>query len=331
MPMIHAESVQPLLQEEIVATVSHTEKQEPLQGTTNEHETVSAEIANTPSDVLEEQSNKMPPSEFSLDVQPEFHSVPVPPHVKQELHALEQNVSQQVIQSVPTSNSHYILRYIVRGGLLLTAAILGIVLAFVVKSQISSEKVPGESVTETVTLVSNLTGTDRVTIITLEGSPVSFRTTLNAEILAAPAGLTEIQPHVYGDVSSRSATTQEILPLIAHNLSAGTARALDTSLTLGSITVGTNEPFIILRSANFDTLFTGMLAWEANMHADLAPLFGVADGIKRSFSDAIRGNASTRILYDTTGKEVLLYSFINQRTVVITTSSTALSALVSRF
>ncbi len=66
------------------------------------------------------------------------------------------------------------------------------------------------------------------------------------------------------------------------------------------------------------------------MQADLAPLFGTPQGVPR-FTDAVRDNKSIRILYDSAGTEILLYSFIDKNTVVITTSGEALARLITQF
>jgi hypothetical protein len=64
-------------------------------------------------------------------------------------------------------------------------------------------------------------------------------------------------------------------------------------------------------------------------YEDFFPLFGEEKQSAQFFRDAVRGNNSTRILYAEDGREILLYSFINQRTVVITTSSEALSRIIT--
>lgn len=112
-----------------------------------------------------------------------------------------------------------------------------------------------------------------------------------------------------------------------------------TEVTFGG--TGTAEPFLILKTTEFDTAFAGMLSWENSMSADLAPLFGepvtesldpqarTASGIRSAFFvDGIIANRSARILYDKLGLERLVYVFIDQHTILITTNRTAVERLV---
>lgn len=101
------------------------------------------------------------------------------------------------------------------------------------------------------------------------------------------------------------------------------------------------QPFIVLKIGNFDSAFAGMLDWEQNMSADLFPLFGQpvtetfdpsarTDTQVRSafFKDAITSNKNVRILLDAQGNERIIYTFVNQNTILITTTSATLEGLL---
>lgn len=105
-----------------------------------------------------------------------------------------------------------------------------------------------------------------------------------------------------------------------------------SEITFGSMD-GTN-PFILIKTADFDTSFAGMLQWEPVLSSDLSPLFGSpvsesydpyarTDTQIRSafFRDTIIANKSARVLADATNTERLVYSFAQQNIILITPNS----------
>lgn len=165
--------------------------------------------------------------------------------------------------------------------------------------------------------------------IMLSENPHMFLTAIARAIAEAPAGLTYLA--VYTGEPLRNATAQEFFGHLQTTLMPRAIRALHPEFIIGSIATTRNEPFILIRSDNFDTLFAGLLAWEPSMQQELAPLFGAPRLDETAFSDAVRNNKSIRILRNSDDEEVLLYSFINERTVIITASSDALAQLIGRF
>ena len=120
--------------------------------------------------------------------------------------------------------------------------------------------------------------------------------------------------------------------------------------TPGSFTRGIREisfggvnqqPFIVLKTKSFDTAFAGMLAWEQTLSVDLSPLFG--DPVTESFDSTVRtstqtrdaffkdiitSNKSARLLVDGNGDDRIVYAFIDQNTLVITTTRAALESII---
>ncbi len=105
--------------------------------------------------------------------------------------------------------------------------------------------------------------------------------------------------------------------------------------TIDSFAFGATEgtPFIVINVRSFDIAFSGMLTWENKMSSDLSPLFGtpvseskdplartVGQTRKAYFGDAIINNDSVRILLDETGNERITYGFIDENTILITTT-----------
>lgn len=104
------------------------------------------------------------------------------------------------------------------------------------------------------------------------------------------------------------------------------------SITNVSFGAYNNLPFIVLETNNFDNAFSGMLAWEQTMSADLAPLFGptvtesydpqarTADQTRSPFfRDVVASNLSGRLLSNERGEDRLIYAFMDKQTIVIAT------------
>jgi hypothetical protein len=221
------------------------------------------------------------------------------------------------------------IRLFIKWGILAGIVILGITLAVVasIYFNVFTKEEPVYSLTIPTFIHSDLQAPVR-----LQGSKKEFLTALHAQVTKAQPGVTQFYPTIVDEINEHPATSEEVFTFLNTNLSKKTIRAFDASFMMGSVTATkNNEPFLIIRSYNFDVLFAGLLSWEPTIYSDLSPFFGDAPLANTSFKDAVRGNASTRILYDGTGKEVLLYSFINQDTVVITTSGEALAKIITRF
>lgn len=163
---------------------------------------------------------------------------------------------------------------------------------------------------------------------------------LTEKVRGAPRGMSQFYPAREVSRASAPLTTEAIMPLLAPHASNSFVRQLDPTIMIGGITTSINEPYLILRADTFDNGFAGMLAWEPYLSEDLNPLMGdtvtgtlvpgdsgTVAGAPR-FVDALKDNRSIRILYDEAGKERIIYAFVNRTTIIITTSTAALSALV---
>lgn len=79
--------------------------------------------------------------------------------------------------------------------------------------------------------------------------------------------------------------------------------------------------FIIFKTYNHDSTFAGILQWEARMILDFKPLFNQGSPIpKGQFVDELLYNKRARILYDIQDNPLLIYSFLDRETLVITDS-----------
>ena len=169
--------------------------------------------------------------------------------------------------------------------------------------------------------------------------------TLDAEVRSAGNGITQMYP-AYTDRQTGSAigsavATTDFMYVLDPRAPGSFIRNLADEMMLGAS--GGTDPFLVFKTKQFDTAFAGMLDWEPYMSADLTPLFGapvtrtqdltvrtVDQTRAAQFVDDTLQNVDVRILYDETGAERILYAFPDADTVVITTSSSALTALLER-
>lgn len=106
-----------------------------------------------------------------------------------------------------------------------------------------------------------------------------------------------------------------------------------TPAFIGSVTnvrVGMyrESPVLILNITDIATARGSMFAWESSMNQDLTPWFGVPitnqnQGTGSDFVDSKISNIDVRVLKDDIGGERLVYGFIGQSTILITTNTTA--------
>lgn len=169
--------------------------------------------------------------------------------------------------------------------------------------------------------------------------------TLDTAVRASRAGVTQIYPAYTEDrneaTRDRGVATAEFMHVLDPRAPGSFIRNLSNEMMFGAWNGA--DPFFIFKTEQFDTAFAGMLDWEPYISADLTPLFGspvertrdltlrTADQTRDAyFVDGTVRGMDARILYDDTGTERLLYAFLDKNTMVITTSSAALSELLAR-
>ncbi len=258
----------------------------------------------------------------------QFHSVIPSPEVVKEAAKEIQKPKEKSVQT-PIEHSNAFKTFIMKWAIVVLIVLLGIALAVIASFYFNVWKSTSDTVSQEVS-VPTFFETSIETPILFENSKQAFLDALLLRIISATADTVHIYPTLPDGAGERPATSEEILGLLSVNLPGKTLRALEDTIMFGSVKTDENEPFIVLRSYNFDTLFAGLLDWEKTMQADFTPLFGAPVPSPR-FTDAVRDNKSIRILYDDSGAEVLLYSFIDKNTVVITTSGEALARLITQF
>lgn len=123
------------------------------------------------------------------------------------------------------------------------------------------------------------------------------------------------------------------------------ARTFEPLFFFGVHVFNGNQPFLIFKTVSYENAFAGMLAWESTLQKDLSPVFGAAltradlqplatstEAIlpSASFEDKVLRNKDTRVFRNRGGEIVLLYSFVDHNTLVITTNEYTFAEVISR-
>ncbi len=130
---------------------------------------------------------------------------------------------------------------------------------------------------------------------------------------------------------SANANIGEVLPLFAPRMPASLARSFENSYMFGIYSFDHNEPFVILTTKDYPSSYAGMLRWEKDMPLDLSKSFGITLGSTTQFEDEAYKNKDLRVVRDSNQNILLLYSFIDKQTLVITTNENILSAIIGKY
>ncbi len=127
--------------------------------------------------------------------------------------------------------------------------------------------------------------------------------------------------------------TSKILSVLAPSAPSSLVRSFYNKYMLGIYSYDTNEVFLILSVNDYASSYSGMLKWEKDMPKDLVKIFSVdQDFLTRtySFSDLSIKNKDLRIIRDDAGKTIMLYSFIDKETLLITKNEKIFGAILAR-
>lgn len=138
-------------------------------------------------------------------------------------------------------------------------------------------------------------------------------------------------------MESRKISAERFFGIIAPGAPTSLARALGPDFVFGFKNSEPKEFFILTKVSSFNNSFDGMLRWERSMKNDLEKIFPMPELIfsvnepSRNFEDLIIRNKDTRVLKDDFGNITLVYSFLDQENLLITTSESIFSEVLNRF
>ncbi len=161
------------------------------------------------------------------------------------------------------------------------------------------------------------------------------------EIINSPLKLGTIE-NIYFTKTSPEKTkipisTSDFFSLLNIQIPGALSRAISSDFMIGIYSWNGTTPFMLFKVPNFQTGFSGMLAWESKLLDSFYKLFNIstegpnANIFNTKFSDAIIKNKDARVIYNTDGKIVFLYLFLNENTIFISTNSSALDEVTNRF
>ena len=129
-------------------------------------------------------------------------------------------------------------------------------------------------------------------------------------------------------------TIQDVLLRITPYIPQSLSRSLDKDYMFGVYSYDKNQFFIILTTKDYGTSFAGMLKWENGMAEDLEGMFNIAKNSTSTtalFVDESLQNKDLRVLKDENNKTILLYSFINKNTIIITNNEQILTHVFDKY
>lgn len=163
-----------------------------------------------------------------------------------------------------------------------------------------------------------------------------------------PEKVLELIPTISSGSTTLRLTGSQFIDTLEFDMPDVLKRSLTDHWMLG--TYMQNEqpaPFIIFKTDFFQNAFAGMLKWETSMPEDLANLFGFREkarvedalsttsiasffNIRGVFEDKAIRNRDVREFISQKGEILFLYTFIDENTIVISTSEVTISALLDR-
>ncbi len=168
---------------------------------------------------------------------------------------------------------------------------------------------------------------------------------INSSLEKKSAGsVTEIRLMENGPSGSYQILPEQFFTIIGKGAPSSLARAIGEPWMFGSFSTNERaESFILVAVNSFDNTFDGMLRWEKSMANDLREIFidhetmvgtstlKVTPEVKENFEDLIIKSRNTRVLKDTRGNVIVLYSFLSDKYLVITTSEQSFREILNRF
>jgi hypothetical protein len=140
--------------------------------------------------------------------------------------------------------------------------------------------------------------------------------------------------YTIGTTTSAS-DVQTVLQTLAPQIPADLLRNLSTDYMFGVYSFDKNQPFIVLTVDDYGAGFSGMLKWESTMVSELGSIFNIASNGSPiggyAFSDESLNNKNLRIVQNSSRQTVLLYSFINNSTIIITSNENTFNALLNKY
>lgn len=145
--------------------------------------------------------------------------------------------------------------------------------------------------------------------------------------------------------ATRELSAEEWLAFMRVRAPSSLLRSFEPGFIYGIYSITPRDSFIILKILSYDNAYAGMLEWETSMEDDIGGVIVNKkldvigeDGLTSTttqqennvFVDRVISNKDTRVLLDKNGKIKILYSFIDQNTLVIASGESVLREVIFR-
>lgn len=221
--------------------------------------------------------------------------------------------------------------------------IIGGILAIVIPQYLVNRQIQPQTVVENVSTNPIFTTdlSERINLDEINANRVAI--TLNERVQQSATKLGQVKDFYLTTgqgVNEKTITAMNFLNLIKSNIPDEIQRTLKDQYMFGMHNYNGNQEFLILKVGSYDTTFSGMLVWENYLWQNFKDVFGLVDDsatgtpqfgiVIKKFQDATFSNKDCRVVKDSQGKIIFLYSIIDPNTVVITTSTDTLKEIVNR-
>ncbi|MFH1472799.1 MAG: hypothetical protein ABIF06_00045 [bacterium] len=148
-------------------------------------------------------------------------------------------------------------------------------------------------------------------------------------------GIRHIVLYEDGGNISPPLTTQAFFTFLESRAPGSLVRSFSPLFMYGTLGGEVKSNFLIIRLTSFENAFAGMLSWEVNLADDIGPIFQTSVSLRNIlpgsvFEDVATRNKDARVLKDSEGKVVILYSFFDNNTLIITDNLETLRTIISR-
>ena len=152
--------------------------------------------------------------------------------------------------------------------------------------------------------------------------------------------------------SSSTSSPSEPLPAqtffteLTPNIPPELVRSMGPDFLVGVHSFDINQPFFIFTVDSYQSGYAGMLEWERTLRSDVSPLFDYTPVsskpnneslestttpiVNSAFRDLIVENHDARVIKNTHGDIVLLWTFLDRTTVLITTNPNTVHEIITR-
>lgn len=156
----------------------------------------------------------------------------------------------------------------------------------------------------------------------------------------------------------RPLTTKELFSILNTKIPGATLRSFADQFMFGFFQDERTEPFLLIRISSYENAFDGMLKWEETLKDDIGTLFLPAaipgeisaqnseststqtttnqlppletGTINKTFEDETIRNKDARVLKNANGDVLMLYSFLDKQTLLITSNENTLKEMINK-